>query len=107
MHVSACPRVHVWVPTRAQDGRMYYYNAGTQVTQWEMPADFEPAHFEPAHFEPSSAPPTAADEWLQTTRSLSLSLSLSLSRQLGFSRRNHLAHAHGGQGASHGGQGAS
>ena len=73
MHVSACPRVHVCVPTRAQDGRMYYYNAATQVTQWEMPADFEPAHFEP-----SSAPPTAADEWLQTTRSLSLSLSLSL-----------------------------
>ena len=62
----------VCVATRVQDGRIYFYNAATQVTQWEMPADFAP----------SSAAPTAADQWLQTTWSLSLSLSLSRARSL-------------------------
>ena len=61
--MRAC--VHVCVPTRAQDGRIYYYNAATQVTQWEMPADFAPA-----------------GQWLQTTRSLSLARALSLSHSL-------------------------
>jgi hypothetical protein len=56
-------RVRACVAVREQDGRIYFYNAVTQVTQWEAPPDLLSAA--PAAASAARAP----DEWQQTTRS--------------------------------------
>ena len=56
-------RVRACVAVREQDGRIYFYNAVTQVTQWEAPPDLLSAT--PAAASAARAP----DEWQQTTRS--------------------------------------